>query len=302
MIVLIVNKNKEILNALAKNLFKRNDISLSDVIKQEDFSPVRTHGLFGKKKSCIWLDLTDKNKFNSFKKYIADKNNEKDIANQDLVITTVHFQGISPIEKLVKKMSGEIVKEKEVNVRGFLADYPLNKNVVNDIVDFVGSSYEKLLPLENSLKKMSREEIKNTSFEDILVMMPRTPGEIPIYQYLDSMIKGDMKNCMKDVDRSLNLVHPLVLLSLLKNKVNVIVATNHFYQSGETNYTTIAKHLGSHPYPIKLLFHIAKNKEKVERIASLCVELENKLKTSHGIDDKSLFKRYIAEITMLAGQ
>ena len=295
MLTFIINKNSEILNNKVKEILKEENISVE---RQTTFSPIKTRGLFNEKK-VIWLSLENKDDLKTFVEYIKNKKNRETVLDNDLLISTVTLQGISKIEKFVEENDGTVIKEKENNPNELLKEFPLKAGVMKEIVYFVGDSPELLIPLINSLKNTSNEKIKTMGEEDVLLLLPTRPGDVPPFKFLDPMIKGDVENACRDFYRSVENTHPLVSLVMLKNKLTVLNRANALYMTGIRNNNEMGKILGSHPYPIKLMWHLFGKDKEIQKIMELYTELEEKMKGGYPIDSKHLFARYLTEITII---
>lgn len=292
---LITNKNIDVLSNKVLRVFKKHDYKREEIEKQTVFAPKRTAGLFNNVKNAIWLDLSNEKDFKYFKENINDKL-KKDILRQDVIISTTILKGISPIEKIVEGLQGTIIKEKESTADDLLSDYPLSNNTKEVIRDFMGYSPNKILPLLNTLDSMTEEKIRKISPNDIALLLPETPGDIPPYEYLRPFVDGNIKQTISDLDRSLQSIHPLLLLSMLKNKIKEIVSLRLLILAGKTNHKEIGEIMSLHPYPVKLMWYISSNEQLTNFLSDKILELESNMKGNSVLPLDLLFKKGVVEM------
>lgn len=299
MLKLVINKNKEIAYNKINNIFKTEGYDKNNIDIQNEFMPKNSKGLFDIKQA-IFLDLSNKSDMDKFKKRITSKkdNIKNEIIKQDVIIFLNTLQGTKKFEDFVKDLNGEIIKDKEVDIDEMLQDYPLNYDTKSFIIDYIAQSSEKILPLINTLDKMSEKEIKNLDVENIFSIMPSKPGEVPPFQFLDSMIKGDVKKTIYEFERITKTTHEIVCLAILKKKIQTIQQAHYLRVIEHLDYKEVANVINSHPYPIKLLWHITGNEKQINRLVKLITDLEYGLKGASKINANDLFKRYLVDITL----
>jgi hypothetical protein len=110
--------------------------------------------------------------------------NMRRIIASGLFIAILATGNIPAVKKLSEIMTryGEGFDEPKKNADGevssIIEDCSLSRSVKADLENFVGSNYEMLLPVIKSLQSLSVSEQKAMSFEDVMIRMPNTPGQI----------------------------------------------------------------------------------------------------------------------------
>lgn len=303
MLKLIINSNKDVLDNRILNEFRNNGYKRENIEFQENFLPFKTKGLFPEQNKAIWLNLESTTDIANFKKRLKDdKNIKNDILNQDIIIGLNTFRATQKIEKFIKDLNGEVIKEKNINIELLLGEYPLKRNLIYDVKDFIGEDDEKILSFINTLDNMSDDEIRKIDNESIYVLLDPRPGSIPIYQFVNPLMNGDIRKTIDYFDRITEHIHPLACLKTLKNRVELLYRANSLYNEGYQTPKRIAEVLDVKSYPIQLLWHLIDKDYDVERICSIVLELEKGLKGSSVVDGKDLFKRYLIEIALITGR
>lgn len=301
MLKLIINKNKDVLEHKILKEFKKDGYNIENILVQEEFLPIKTKGLFPSNNEAIWIDLTENENIKKFKKRIEkDDKIKKDILKQDVIIGLNTFRATQKLEKFVKDLNGEIIKEKELNIEQILSNYPINRSLIYNIKDFIGEDDEKILSFLNTLDQMTDDDIRNINERSVYSLLDPKPGSIPIYQFVNPVIEGNVKMAIDYFDRTVENIHPNACLGTLKNRVQLMSRANTLYNIGYNTPNKVANVLEAKAYPIKLMWHIVSNNNAVDRICFLVTKLEKELKGESKLDNYILFKRYLIEITLIA--
>lgn len=177
----------------------------------------------------VHLDLSDKKDLKAFVELIDNrkKNNlfkDNDWYYDGVIITTTHQQGSSKVVKLVKEFSGDVLEKRKADVvkKELLQELKINKELTGLISDYVGDDYELLLGVINNMKSVTKEEKDNLTFETIYSFLPSKPGSIPPWNFLNEVFNQNINNAVYMLKRTLENTHYLVIITLLKSKMNLL--------------------------------------------------------------------------------
>ena len=301
MLKCIINNNEEMLRYEVFNTFKEIGYSSDNVIHQKIFSPIKSSGLFDVKQG-IWLELKKNEGLPNFKEYLKKaKNPEEDIKAQDIIISLLSVRACKPILDFVKKNGGIVEKNTDKKTDFYLSKYELPKNTKDLLIDYIGENTEKVLPLLNYLDSEDEDKIKKLKPYDVLIAISNIPGSVPYYQFLDPMIKGDVHKTIREYRRVKMTLNEFICMVGIKQKVEMIERAYFLKKTGVKSYKDVAKAIGSHPYPVKLIWHTTSfSQAKIERIIEITRILEEGIKgkfPKNMVD--FLFQRYLIELTIL---
>ena len=86
---------------------------------------------------------------------------------------------------------------------------------------YVGENVEDLLIIRNSLKNI--ENTKNLTIEELYSYLPNKMGEVPPWNLIKYVLEGNIKKMEEEFQRVIVNTHPLVIIKLIKNKVNDLI-------------------------------------------------------------------------------
>lgn len=148
----------------------------------------------------------------------------------------------------VKKLGGEYMvpkKNRDGEVHDIITQIHLNPSVQEALLEYVGESYDNLLPLVNSLKTMTIPEQRQLTLEDVMIRMPHSPGEIPLFGsgygrnrvngITDYIMDGSRALAMSKLERLLaSGTPPLLILAAIKSKIIPMYRMRMLLENGAT--------------------------------------------------------------------
>lgn len=301
-LALVINESlsyldKEVERVIEEFSFKRSDMNIST-----EFKDIPKNGMFGS--PFLVLDLTEKNDLKRFVELI-DKNKKifkNHFWGNGLIIKTIHNQGTSKIQKLVEKNNGIIISKQKPNevINDFLKKYTLRKTVENFLKDFVREETEILLSLEQSLKELSTSQLKELSEQDILNFLPHKQGSIPPWDFVERLFDSSIEKTLETFDRTYEHYYPLVLLTILKNKMNLFYHYS-ILQTLSISNSEKSKILKVNPYSFQT-FSKLKKKPSIESIIKICYlvySAEEDFKSGLKFAQKEYFENLLIRIKLL---
>ena len=195
-------------------------------------------------KPFVLLDLRNKSDFAAFKNLIDDdeksyKKNSKikyhifedDWFGNGVIIITNENNHLDKITKLITKFNGtNIVKQGLKEIKPvLLKELGLNSNLTSFVGEYVGLDYDKIILIKNAISNLTPTQKKNLTEEQIITYLPSQKGEIEPWNVINKLVACD-KTVFNEFDRCIENTHPLVLLTLIKNKFRLYFINNLLLQ------------------------------------------------------------------------
>lgn len=301
MLKCIINNNEDILRYEVLKSFEEEGYIREEIIHQKIFSPIKSSGLFDSK-NAIWLELKKNEGLPNFKQYLKKaKNPEEDIKCQDIIISLLSVRECKPILDFVKKNGGVVEKNTNRDSKYYLDKYKIPDKTKKIIIDYIGQDTEKVLPLLNYFDSISEDKIKKLTPADIIITISNTPGAVPYFNFLDPMIKGDVQKTLREYRRVRMTLNEFVCMIGIKQKVDLIQKAYFLKKAGLNTSKKVAETIGSHPYPVKLIWHTTSfSQNKIERMVEITRIMEDGIKGGFPNSQKEeIFQRYLVELTLL---
>lgn len=309
-IVLIIDKSKPYLD-FQKKIFSEK-WGENNVEEVDDFSKVGIETLFGDV-SCatIFVENTKKMKelVAQIEQSIKKGDFEKKIKNGLIIRTTLPRISTKKIEKIVTEQSGENVfikensKDKTNPVEKIISESNLNNTVKTFLKNYIGDDYENLISIMRSINVLSDKQQSKLSVEDIYIRLPQKPGSIPPWEIEKPLFNGNTNETIKTYRRITDHTHFLVILSFLKNKINLMWKIRSIMDvEYDKSRPHIAKALNTpNTYPFGLAYNKAQQLplDVLTKIMYEILVTESKVKGGSKADSKIIMEVLLIKISQL---
>ena len=303
-LILIIDANESYLQKEVKlhyNEIKSDNNELKEITEWAN-GLGEAISLFGIK-PIYHLKLRNNEDIKKFVEYLKKRAKDK-WWGHGVIITSTTNVGLKKIKEAVESNNGLIIEKKEPEVikQEILNRYNLNKETKSVVSYHVGNDYEMLLPLTNSLDKLTKKEQKELSVEEALILMLEQEGEVPPWKIINPLFNEDIKEALLMYNRIKEHSHPLVIMAIIKPKIEMLYQAGILYTLGNRTFNGIAQALELNKKNVLYTVFKMVRKTRYEnlcKIAELTNEVESKLKGKSVEDDNQLILKYLVEIYAL---
>lgn len=268
-----------------------------EVESVKNFSEVGEATIFGSPPTAT-LFLND---INSVKKLLEDLEKAETVGNLSsrlsegmVITTTVARNSTKKLEALVERVGGKIVMAKanskdKTNVTDKLLDETsLNREVKRFLSEYIGDDYETLLSLLRNISSLTSRQQNGLEVEDMFIRLPQSPGSVAPWEIEKPLMSGNADETIKLYRRITKHSHFLVLLSILKNKIQLSWRIASMLQiDPRSSLQELSASLGvANNYPFKLSHGTAKSLgfETLSYCLQVIAEAEMKVKGGSSAD------------------
>lgn len=223
--------------------FQKNRVLRSWGVPSEDTRNILTLAeagrstLFGDAPTSI-LTLDDVNAVKSFNETIANVDADSLSGKLDsglIILTTVPRNSTKKIEAFVKELGGTVYappgKSEGSIAEKLVSELNVTRSVRDVLISYVGDDYEALIPIVNSLSEIPKQYHTRITEEDIYARFPQAPGAVAPWLIEKPLLAGDTEEVI-DIFRRVHLhSHFLVVISILKNKMQLAYRVGSMVQS-----------------------------------------------------------------------
>lgn len=255
----------------------------------ESLSLIGQDNLFGVPVINV-ISLKDVNSVKSFVSEWESLSTEQksDIAESTLIVATnANRNSTRKLEGIGNKF-GEVIlskqnsKDKTSPALKMLEETNLSKSVKDYILGRVGDDYDQAIPVIRNIEKVPPEMQKKIQIEDIALRMPLPPGAVPPWEIEKHILSGDTGKAIEVSRRINDHSHPLVMVSIMKNKYSLMLKIAAILKSeGNINKSIVASKLDTPDnYPFKLAYDAAKRLgfDKIAKASTVLHDTEESLK------------------------
>lgn len=225
-----------------------------------------------------------------------------------IILTTVARVSTKKLEAAIIRNSGNIIfakansKDKSNIAEKLMTDLYVRPDVKKFIVEYAGDDYESIIAVVKNLSTLPRKAQQMVSIEDMYIRMPQAPGSVPPWDIEKPLMSGNVEETIKIFRRIIKHSHYLVVLSILKNKIELAYKIGAVMSADSTmTLDKTAKSLGlANNYPFKLAYEIFK-KFGIENIQWSLMELldtESKVKGGSSADGSIIMELSLAKISI----
>lgn len=279
-----------------------------DVSQVDNLGAVGVGTIFGGPPSAV-LSLDD---IPSLKRFVADlealwtSGGAADQLAQGLVVVSgVPRTSTRKLEQLVATMGGEVVLARESSRdRESVAGRLLNSLAIGPVEkqfleDYVADDYDALLSVLRSLESLTPAQQARITVADLAIRMPQIPGSIPPWEIEGPLFAGDVNRALELYRRITAHSHHLVVLAVLKNKVQLAWKVAALEEQGVRSLAALAEALGvANNFPLKLAQGLARRMGRVPLggLVSLLARAEADIKGGSLADDSVTMEIALVEI------
>lgn len=248
-LAIIISDSEPFLKNSLVDIYKSWGYNSNDLIETSEWktglSSVTT--LFGT--PFVHLNLTNKNHLNSFKKIFTDKSTKKEFEDvwfgNGVIITTSDLKSSSKLIKNVELHNGIVIKPTDTSkIDDEIKSLPINNELKSFIFDFARDNVDKKIQILNTIENLSTDVINNLTIEDLYSYFPKTPGSIPPWEVSNFLFKGNTTETLKNLDLYFKTEHPLILVSIIKNKLRLFYKYKFYENMGYKGLDNIATQIG----------------------------------------------------------
>lgn len=303
--------NREINSIISSFLGEdiENKVVKYDMLEENIYSALEdlnTMSLFSEKKvvvckNCKFLTGSRESDINhDIEKLIAIINSQID---NILILTTISDK-LDERKRIVKEL------KKKVNVKQFNkqkynelvlfvekelknSNYKISKNSIKLFLDIVGTNLGVVVNEIDKLKlyKLDSKEINDSDIKNISSKVINDN----IFDLVDAVVKRDVEKALEIYDDLLILnEEPIKLIVVIANQFRLIYQTKVMFKLGYSEID-ISKHLGVHPYRIKLANNIIISEKNLLKYLEKLADLDIKIKTGY-INKDLAFEMFLLEI------
>lgn len=226
-VAIFINDSQAYLDTRVKETYTEWGFSYSDMIKIEEWdkSAPFQGSLFSKR--FVLLDITNEKRFSKFKEvFDKDKGGKYFKSNwygDGVIIIAKNGRG-TWLSKIAEYSDGLLEKKIDISEikKEFNKEYRLRADVLNVVLDTIGDDTTVYTVIKNSLSKLSENEIRDLTVEDIISFLPKKKGEVAPWELIRAVFMKDIDKVLSEYDRVTINTHPMVLLSLLRNKFSLL--------------------------------------------------------------------------------
>lgn len=225
-----------------------------------------------------------------------------------IILTTVARVSTKKLEALAVRVGGEVIlakenaKDKSNVAEKLLSESHIPTAVRKFIVDYAGDDYDSIIPAVKSLASLPANSQKRLTIEDMFVRMPQAPGSIPPWDIEAPLLAGNVEKTVETFRRITLHSHFLVVLSVLKNKINTAHKIGAVVQ-GERNpdLAEVSKSLSmSNNYPFKLSYQLVQRHgfETIQQVLMELLTVEANVKGGNPADGNVQMELALIKICM----
>lgn len=200
---------------------------------------------------------------------------------------SVNRNSTRKLEALVTDLGGEVIlskansKDRTNIVEKLLRGTALTWDVKRFIIDYSGDEYDSMLSFIRNVGDLTAAQQKRITVEDVVIRTPQSEGSIPPWDIEKPLMSGDIEGTIRNFRRIVSHSHPLVVISVVKNKLTLSYRVAALMDSGTRTLPEISRSLGvPNNYPLKLARESATRlgSKKLEKLLHIVTEMESNAK------------------------
>lgn len=226
------------------------------------------------------------------------------------ITTTVSRTYTRGLEKAVSDLGGRVVlarkgaKDKTNPAQTMLAELNLKSEVKQFLLDYAGVSYELITPILSSLSKLPRDKQIRLSVESVDARLPKPPGALEPWEVEGPLLKGNVFDTISTYRRIRLHNHHLVVLAILKGKLQRAFRVSALLDGGVRKLPDIAEALGEpNNYPLRLSYDLARrlDTDTLAKALQTVLEAEKDCKGASRVAHDVVMETMLVELAGLLG-
>ena len=280
----------------------------TDVQRVNSLDEVGQETIFGNPPTAV-MELDD---ISTIKKLVKDLESlSKNELNHKLQYGLVLVSGANrnstkKLEQIVNHLGGRVIlakessKDKSSVTTRLLSNLSLGRSEKRFLEDYVAEDYDSLLSLLRSLETLTPKQQSMITVADLMIRLPQPPGSIPPWEIEKPLMQGDVPETISVYRRIILHSHPLVVLSVLRNKIQLmwrIAALEHFH--GITDRAQLSTALSvSNNYALKLAQNMSRQLglDVCQKLTELIAQAETDLKGGSQADNSVTMELLLVQI------
>lgn len=226
-----------------------------------------------------------------------------------LIVGTVARNSTKRLEKMVADLGGSVhlarqnSRDKTNPASEVIDALHVPQEVKNFLHDYAGDDYSLILGVARSLRTLTPQQQARIGLEDVIIRLPKAPGAVPPWEIDKPLfIQPDPDRMVKMFRRIIAHTHHLVVLSLLKGKLQAAHLSLRLKLLGVTRITDIADALGAaNNYQFKAATQLGDRLgvALTKRMLDEVLEVEAQVKGGSRIDGNVLVEMTLLRMCLL---
>ena len=280
----------------------------TDVQRVNSLDEVGQETIFGNPPTAV-MELDD---ISTVKKLVKDlESSSKNELNHKLryglvLVSGANRNSTKKLEQIVNHLGGHVIlakessKDKSSVTAKLLSTLSLGRSEKRFLEDYVADDYDSLLSLLRSLETLTPKQQSMITVADLMIRLPQPPGSIPPWEIEKPLMQGDVPETISVYRRIILHSHPLVVLSVLRNKIQLmwrIAALEHFH--GITDRAQLSAVLSvSNSYALKLAQNMSRQLglDVCQKLTELIAQAETDLKGGSQADNSVTMELLLVQI------
>ena len=280
----------------------------TDVQRVNSLDEVGQETIFGNPSTAV-MELDD---ISTIKKLVKDlESSSKNELNHKLryglvLVSGANRNSTKKLEQIVNHLGGRVIlakessKDKSSVTTRLLSNLSLGRSEKRFLEDYVAEDYDSLLSLLRSLETLTPKQQSMITVADLMIRLPQPPGSIPPWEIEKPLMQGDVPETISVYRRIILHSHPLVVLSVLRNKIQLmsrIAALEHFH--GITDRAQLSAALSvSNSYALKLAQNMSRQLglDVCQKLTELIAQAETDLKGGSQADNSVTMELLLVQI------
>lgn len=280
----------------------------TDVQRVNSLDEVGQETIFGNPPTAV-MELDD---ISTVKKLVKDlESSSKNELNHKLQYGLVLVSGANrnstkKLEQIVNHLGGRVIlakessKDKSSVTTKLLSNLSLGRSEKRFLEDYVAEDYDSLLSLLRSLETLTPKQQSMITVSDLMIRLPQPPGSIPPWEIEKPLMQGDVPETISVYRRIILHSHPLVVLSVLRNKIQLMwrIAALEYYHSITDRAQLSAALSVSNSYALKLAQNMSQQLglSICQKLTELIAQAETDLKGGSQADDSVTMELLLVQI------
>ena len=223
-----------------------------------------------------------------------------------VLVSGANRNSTKKLEQIVNHLGGCVILAKESSkdklsvTTKLLSNLSLGRSEKRFLEDYVADDYDSLFSLLRSLETLTPKQQSMITVSDLMIRLPQPPGSIPPWEIEKPLMQGDVPETISVYRRIILHSHPLVVLSVLRNKIQLmwrIAVLEHFH--GITDRTQLSAALSvSNSYALKLAQNMSRQLglSICQKLTELIAQAETDLKGGSQADNSVTMELLLVQI------
>lgn len=282
----------------------------TDVQRVNSLDEVGQETIFGNPPTAV-MELDDISTVKKLVKDLESYSSTKELNHKLryglVLVSGANRNSIKKLEQIVNHLGGRVIlakessKDKSSVTTRLLSNLSLGRSEKRFLEDYVADDYDSSLSLLRSLETLTPKQQSMITVADLMIRLPQPPGSIPPWEIEKPLMQGDVPETISVYRRIILHSHPLVVLSVLRNKIQLmwrIAALEHFH--GITDRAQLSAALSvSNSYALKLAQNMSRQLglSICQKLTALIAQAETDLKGGSQADNSVTMEFLLVQIT-----